>query len=136
MTTKIRLFLKIMTALFFIKAVMNYHILLALPKMNYYFTLQYVAAAFILIYFVSAVSGIYTAFWNKNLAFLNAYVFILSSCGLTSPVFPIPCSFLPPGLPQGLFIFGVNALALLFVLLLHLAFRRYGRLNEEAIRGT
>ena len=136
MITKTKLILKIIATLALVQAAMNYNILLVLPKINYFFLIQYVGVALILVYFLSALSSVYTAFVNKNSAFVSIYIYIFSSCGLMSPVFSIPYSFMTPGLPQALFIFSFNILVLLLVVCIHIGFNREKRMKEKLIETT
>jgi len=136
MITKTKLILKIIATLALVQATMNYNILLSIPKINYYFLIQYVGVALILVYFLSALSSIYTAFANKNSAFVSIYIYIFSSCGLMSPVFSIPYSFMAHGLPQALFIFSFNILVLLLVVCIHIGFNRENRMKKKLIEAT
>ena len=109
---------------------MNYRLLLALFYYNYYFWLQYVGVALTLVYFLAAMWSVYTTLSGKRSRFVSLYVFVLLSCGFISPVFPIPCSFVSPGLPRALFIWGFNVAVFLLVLFLHIGYN----IDKRAMR--
>jgi hypothetical protein len=120
------LILKIIAALFLLESALNYGMLLVLPKIDYFFWIQYVGAASIVAYFISAASAGYGAFLNKQWVFVSLYAFILFSSMLMSPVFPIPYSFASPGLSQAVFILSINLAVLALVICNHVISKRQG----------